>query len=204
MDSSRFIYFDVGNTLVDCSNYFKTATTKFHLKADDIKTVFNENIDSVTTGFLDPQQFWEKCIQRYDIQNAHDYNFLESWVSDYKPITEMHEFIIKLKSKYHIGLLSNIYKGMLPLLLEKGLIPKIDYDQIIFSCDVGLMKPNSDIYEFAQNKANIEPKNILLIDDRQDFLDGAKKVQWHTFLFNDKERANSVKELEEYILHLWN
>lgn len=203
MDNNHFIYFDIGNSLVDCSNYFKTATTKFNLKAEDLKKVFDENIDAVTTGFLYPQQFWEKCIQRYDIQNAHDYNFLESWVSDYEPIIEMHEFIIKLKSNYHVGLLSNIYKGMLPLLLEKGLIPKIDYDQIIFSCDVGMMKPNPDIYAFAQNRANSDPKNILLIDDRQDFLDGAKKAHWHTFLFNDKERANSVKELEEYILNLW-
>jgi HAD superfamily hydrolase (TIGR01509 family) len=203
MDNTHFIYFDVGNSLVDCSNYFKTATTKFNLKADDIKKVFNDNIDAITTGFLDPQQLWGKCIQRYGIQNAHDYDFLKSWVSDYEPITEMQNLIIKLKSRYHIGLLSNIYKGMLPLLLEKGLIPKIDYDHIIFSCDVGMMKPNPDIYAFAQNKVNIDPKNILLIDDRQDFLDGAKKAQWHTFLFNDKERAISVKELEEYILNLW-
>lgn len=201
MEKNRFIYFDVGNTLVDCSNYFKTATTKFSLKADDLKKVFNENLDPITKGFLTPQQFWEKCIERYNIQNAHSYNFLESWVSDYEPITEMHEVIIKLKSKYHIGLLSNIYKGMLPLLLEKGLIPKIDYDHIIFSCDVGMMKPNSDMYAFAQNKTTIDPKNILLIDDRQDFLDGAKRAQWNTFLFNDKERTNSVKELEEYLLH---
>lgn len=201
MDNNHFIYFDVGNTLVDCSNYFKTATTKFHLKVDDMKKIFNKNIDAVTKGVLDPQQFWEKCIQRYDIQNAHDYNFLESWVSDYEPITEMYEVIIKLKSTYRVGLLSNIYKGMLPLLLGKGLIPNIQYDQVIFSCEVGMMKPNPDIYMFAQNKANIDPKNILLIDDRQDFIDGAEKAGWNTFLFNDKERKNSVKELEEYILH---
>jgi len=201
MDKNHFIYFDVGNTLVDCSNYFKTATTKFHLKEDDLKKVFDENLDSITKGSLDPKQFWEKCIERYGIQNAHNYNFLESWVSDYEPITEMHEFIGKLKSQYHIGLLSNIYKGMLPLLLEKGLIPKINYDQVIFSCDVGMMKPNPDIYALAQNKANVDSKNILFIDDRQDFLDGAKGVQWNTFLFNDKQRINSIKELEEFLLH---
>jgi HAD superfamily hydrolase (TIGR01509 family) len=202
MDNSPFIYFDVGNTLVDCSNYFKTATTRFNLKADDIKKIFNENHDPVTKGFLTPQQFWEKCIQRYNIKNAQDYDFLESWVSDYEPIAEMHEVILKLKSKYHVGLLSNIYKGMLPLLLEKGLIPNIDYDQIIFSCDVGMMKSNPDIYSFAQKKANTNPKNILLIDDRQDFLDEAKKAGWQIFLFNSKQRVQSTKKLEKYLQNL--
>ena len=200
MDNNHFIYFDIGNTLVDCSNYFKTAATKFNLKVEDIKKVFDENLEAVTKGFIDPQQFWELCIERYAIQNAHDYNFLESWVSDYEPILEMHEALVKLKSKYHVGILSNIYKGMLPLLLEKKFIPHIDYDYIIFSCDVGMMKPDSDMYAYAQKIANMDPKNILLIDDRQDFLEGAKKAQWQTFLFNDKERAKSVKELEEYLV----
>lgn len=201
MDNDHFIYFDVGNTLVDCSNYFSTAATKFNLKIDDLKKVFNDNIDPVTKGLIDAQQFWEKCIQRYNIKNTSDYNFLESWVSDYEPITEMHEVIIKLKSKYRVGLLSNIYKGMLPLLLAKGLIPKIHYDQVIFSCEVGLMKPNADIYAFAQKQAQVDPKNILLIDDRQDFIDGAQKAGWSTFLFNDKDCKNSIKELEEHLLH---
>ena len=199
MNTIQFIYFDVGNTLVDCSDYFKAAAVQFHLKVDDINKIFNENIDPVTKGFLYPQQFWEKCIQRYGIQNARDYNFLESWVSDYQPIHETHECLTRLKQRYRVGLLSNIYKGMLPLLLEKGLIPNIQLDQIIFSCDVGMMKPYSDIYALAQQKAQIDPQNILLVDDRQDFIDGAKKAQWNTFLFNDKQRTHSVAELEEYI-----
>lgn len=200
MDTSHFIYFDVGNTLVDCSNYFLTAATKFNLKIDDLKKVFNENIDPVTKGHLDSEQFWKKCIERYDIKSADNYNFLESWVSDYEPIREMHEVIIKLKAKYRVGLLSNIYKGMLPLLLEKGLIPKIHYDEVIFSCEVGMMKPNADIYAFAQKQAQVKSNNILLIDDRPDFINGAQKAGWKTFLFNDKDRNNSIKELEEYIL----
>ena len=201
MDNDHFIYFDVGNTLVDCTNYFRAATTTFHLKSDDLNRVFKENLDSVTKGLINAQQFWEICIQRYNIQNAHSYNFLESWVSDYEPIEQMHEVLIKLKQKYHIGLLSNIYKGMLPLLLEKKLIPNIQYDQVIFSCEVGMMKPNANIYAFAQQKAQVDAKNILLIDDKPDFIAGAQKAGWKTFLFNDKDRANSIKELEEYLLH---
>ena len=201
MVNSRFIYCDVGNTLVDCTYYFKAAASTYHLHIDDIKKVFDDNLNAVTKGSLTPQQLWEKCIERYAIPNTHDYNFLQSWVSDYEPIREMHDVIIRLQSKYRVGLLSNIYKGMLPLLLEKGLLPKIHYDQIVFSCDVGMMKPNPDIYIYAQNKAHVDPHNILLIDDRQDYLDGAAQAGWQTFLFDDKDPTNSVRALEEYIAH---
>lgn len=201
MNRNRFIYFDVGGVLVDWSKVFETAAAKFNLKAEDIDKVFEENHDQITKGFLTSKQFWEKCIQKYGIKNADNYDFLESWVSDYRPIQETHELIIKIKPRYKIGLLSNIYKGMLPLLLQKRLIPNIPYDQIIFSCDVGMMKPDDDIYALALKKAKVDSHDILLVDDREDYLDGAKKAHWHTFLFNNKQRAHSVKALEEYLKH---
>ena len=201
MDNKRFIYFDVGGVLLDWTKVFETAAAKFNIKARDIGRVFEENHDSITKGFVTPREFWEKCIQKYGIKNAENYDFLDSWVSDFQPIKEVHDLIFKIKSQYNIGLLSNIYKGMKPLLLEKNIIPNIEYKQIIFSCDVGMMKPNLDIYELAQQKAQTDAKNILFIDDREDFLVEAQKLQWNTFLFDNMKRSNSVKELEEYLIH---
>lgn len=198
----KFIYFDVGGTLLDWSKVFEGAAAKFNLDPEDIGTVFDENHDEITKGVMSAKDFWDRCIRKYDLKNASDYDFLDSWVSDYHPIKEMHELIIKIKSKYKIGLLSNIYKGMLPLLIEKGIIPDIEYDQIVFSCDVGMMKPNSDIYVLAQNKANVGSKDILLVDDREDYLEGAKKVGWNIFLFNNKQPTQSAEEFERYLDHI--
>ncbi len=194
-----FIYFDVGGVLVDWSKAFETAASRFDLTVDDIGKVFDENNLKITKGFITPQQLWERCIKKYNIPNAHNYDFLESWVSDYKPIQEIHSFVHKIKSTYKIGLLSNIYKGMEPILLEKEIIPTIHYQEIVFSCDVGMRKPEDKVYEFAQKKAQIEQDNILLIDDREDYLEGAKKARWKTFLFDNQLRSKSIKELEKYI-----
>jgi putative hydrolase of the HAD superfamily len=196
MNTIRFIYFDVGGVLIDWSKAYETAASKFHVKAKEIFRVFDENEEQITKGFLSPQQLWEKYIQKYGIENAHTYNFVESWVSDYRPIHQMHEIINTFKSTYKIGLLSNIYKGMLPLLLEKKLIPDIHYEQIIFSCDVGMRKPDADIYAYAQRKADADPGTILLVDDRKDYADGARKAGWNTFLFDTNDRLGSVKKLE--------
>src|SRR3989344_3200035 len=168
----KFIYFDVGGVLLDWSKVFENATTKFNLDPEDIGKVFDENHDPITKGLISAQELWGKCIQKYNLKNASDYNFLESWVSDYQPIREMHQLIYKIVPKYKIGLLSNIYEGMLPLLLEKKIIPNINYEQIVFSCDVGMMKPNSDIYALAQKKARVDANEILLVDNRKDILKG--------------------------------
>jgi epoxide hydrolase-like predicted phosphatase len=199
MNSKYFIYFDVGGTLLDYTDVFKSVATKFDLTVDQVGDVFDEHMEPITKGLMDAKDFWEKCIQKYDLKNAKDYDFLESWVADYKPIKETHDILHKVKSKYKVGLLSNIYKGMLPLLLDKGDIPNVDYDQIIFSCDVGMMKPDKEIYELASNRAGTEPNKIIFIDDKERFIDGAKQLGWNTFLFDNKNRVESVKEFEEFL-----
>lgn len=200
MNKIEFIYFDVGGVLIDWSNVFKTASDKFNLTVNDIDTTFEENNEEITKGLMNPKEFWERCIEKYNISDAESYDFLNSWVSDYRPISQTHELINRLKTNYKIGLLSNIYKGMLPLLLEKKLIPNIDYQSIIFSCDVGLRKPEAGIYELAQMKAQTEAKNILLVDDRNDYVEGAKKLNWNTFLFDTVQIDKTTKELENYLI----
>lgn len=194
-----FIYFDIGGVLIDWSDVFESAAQKFDLDPEDMGKIFDENHDPVTLGELSADELWEKCIQRYGLENASEYDFLGSWVSDYKPILETHDLIYNIKSDFKIGLLSNIYKGMLPLLLEKHLIPNIDYEQIIFSCDVGMMKPNADIYDLARTKSGAPPEEILLVDDRNDYCEGAERAGWQNFLFDSKERDRSVNELREFL-----
>ena len=199
MSDLSFIYFDVGGVLLDWSNVFKTAADTFNLTPHDISTVFQENSEKITKGFMSAPYFWRKCIEKYNIRNAEDYDFLHSWVADYRPIPQIHELIIELQLTYKIGLLSNIYKGMLRVLLEKKLIPDIDYQATIFSCDVGMRKPESEIYELAERKAQTDPEKIFYIDDRDDFLTAAKKRGWQTFLFDGKNIDASVKGIEKYI-----
>ena len=195
----KFVYFDVGGVLLDWTTAFGNAAKKFDLDPEDIGMVFDENHDAITKGTISANQLWKLCIERYKLKNADDFDFLDSWVSDYRPIRETHDLIYKITPKYKIGLLSNIYKDMLPLLLKKGIIPDVDCDQIIFSCDVGMMKPDPDIYILAKKKANVSSNEILLVDDREDYLTGARNMGWQTFLFNPKNITTSVKELRELL-----
>ncbi len=199
MRSIQFIYFDIGGVLVDYAKAFATAASKFNLEIEDIGKVFDENVERYTKGYLSAQDLWDTCIQKYNLKNVQSFDFLDSWVSDYQPIQVMHDLIQKLQFKFKIGLLSNIYKGMLPLLLEKNLIPNIHYEQIIFSCDVGMLKPFPDIYSLAQKKAKVNPINILLVDDKEKNLVTAKKAKWNTFFFDTTNRDHSVKELKKYL-----
>ena len=196
----KFIYFDIGGVLNDWSDAFKTVTNKFNIPFKDFLNHWHENDDDITRGKITPKEFWSKAIKKFDLKNANNFDFLRSWVGDYKQRIEVHQLINRLIDQYKIGIISNLYKDMFPILIETKIVPNINYSAIILSCDVGLKKPEKEIYEIGTKKTRVKPEEILLIDDRLDFIEGAKVVGWKTFWFNEKNVTDSVDKLQKLLL----
>jgi len=51
------------------------------------------------------------------------------------------------------------------------------------SHELGIIKPQNEIYEIAMEKLNVKPKECLLIDDQEDCLKPARKMGMITILF---------------------
>lgn len=54
------------------------------------------------------------------------------------------------------------------------------FDFVYLSFEIGLRKPDRRVYEYVENDLNIEPKNILLIDDVEENIEVANQFGWHT------------------------
>lgn len=202
MNKIKFIYIDIGNVMANTDDYFKGATTRFGIDLNEF-TLFwrgNDNADGMTRGKVTPQEFWLSAIKRFKLKNAENFDFLESWMDDYKPITEIHELVKELSKKYKIGIVSNLYPGMFPALTEKGKIADVNYSSVILSYEVGLNKKDKHIYELATKETGLKPEEIFYIDDRKDFLENAKFIGWQTFWFDEKNIVNSVNKIRELLL----
>lgn len=151
MSKIKFIYFDVGGVLIDWRNAFKTVNTKFKIPFDKFIDEWDIYDDQVTLGKLSPQEFWNKVREDLNIKKGNDFDFLDSWTGDYKSIKETFDFILNNDKNYKIGILSNIYKGMIPQLKNKNLIPNINYSLIVESCECGMKKPEKEIFLYAQD-----------------------------------------------------
>ncbi|MCA9369346.1 HAD-IA family hydrolase, partial [Candidatus Woesebacteria bacterium] len=71
----------------------------------------------------------------------------------------------------------------------------INWDAHTHSCDIGFVKPEIEIYQIATEKAKTNPEEILFIDDNNNFIEGAKKIGWQTFLFDEENPRDSVFQL---------
>jgi putative hydrolase of the HAD superfamily len=65
------------------------------------------------------------------------------------------------------------------------------FDSVVFSCRVGYVKPEREIYEISLRDLGVEPQKVLYVGDGgSDELAGAKKIGMHTVL-----TTHVIKEL---------
>lgn len=91
---------------------------------------------------------------------------------------ELTDYIAELKGKgYKIGLLSNGHH----LSFERKFFSKYEwfkplFHHLVISSEVGMVKPNRDIYEHALGLFDATPEETIFIDDSQVNVDGANAV----------------------------
>lgn len=96
-------------------------------------------------------------------------------VDYYKDVVELE---YNTKNRCKIGILSDL------MFLDKERLNKqVDlskYDYTWLSFEIGAVKPNDKVYEIVEKECNIEPKNILFIDDKKENTISAKSRGWNT------------------------
>lgn len=125
------------------------------------------------------------------IETAYNYPFTAKNNFVYKKVIKL---ITRLKKEgYKLYILSNMNKdivSIIPEFLDTSL-----FDDIIFSCNVGLAKPYDDIYNFAVKKWGISPEESIFIDDKAVNLEGFSKLGGNVYCFDYKNERKSVKDL---------
>ena len=114
------------------------------------------------------------------------------------PIERLH-FLNKLRKKYHVLILSNtnsIHENAFTKILQDvSGKPSIHYyaDQVFYSHEIHMRKPDQEIYQFVIDDSKIDPKTTLFLDDKKENLLGAKSVGIQT---KHITRPNQIFEIE--------
>lgn len=112
------------------------------------------------------------------------------------------EFLETIVPKYKLFLLSNTDSTHIDVVereLGKDFFNRFVscFEKVYFSFEVGMRKPNEEIFKFVLEENKLNPKTTLFVDDNLDNIEGAKKVglqTWHLQVGNE-----DVIELEDYI-----
>jgi len=139
------------------------------------------------------------------VPNANQKEVLDAWngvLLDF-PMYRL-EFLEKISKKYQLFLLSNTDSIHINHFKERNGDDFYNrfyncFEKVYFSYDLGMRKPDVEIYNFVINENNLIPEKTLFVDDNFDNIEGAKKTGlqvWH--LLKGKEEV--IELLEKGIL----
>ncbi|MFH1370925.1 MAG: HAD family phosphatase [Planctomycetota bacterium] len=201
MEKIRAIIFDWGGVLAEdpAPGLVSYCAKALGVSVDEYKLAYDIFMDDFQTGRVTEQQFWLNMTSRIGVPMPKD-NCLwgEAFAAIYVPRKELFSLAIDLrKAGYKIALLSNTEKPAVELFQRHNYDV---FDVTVFSCLEGTKKPQREIYELALDRLDTSAKQTLFIDDRQDYIDGAKQAGLETILFKNVEQLK--KDLAGFALNV--
>lgn len=137
-------------------------------------------------GQISSKEFWERVGFKEDYQKQ-EIDYLDSC------LTFDEEFIqaaLDLKNDYDLAILSNDVSEWSTYLRKKYNLDGL-FKKIVISGDVGLRKPDKNIYRLMISRMETTPQNCVFIDDRYKNLKPAAEEGLKTIRF-DRESAEKT------------
>jgi putative hydrolase of the HAD superfamily len=185
----KAIIFDWGGVLIDnpilglisyCSKYLNASEEEFDRVLHKFRPDFQK-------GIISEHVFWERACSELGVPKP---NVKSLWGDAFKSVYSEKKEVFSLayslrENGYRIGFLSNTEVPPMNYFHEKGYNI---FDAAIFSCVVGITKPESGIYEITLNMFSVRPREAIFIDDKEENIKGAKEVGINTILFKSPEQ----------------
>ena len=106
------------------------------------------------------------------------------------------EFIRGLRSDYTTALLSNAWEDLRELLDDFWKISDA-FDHIFISAEMGLAKPDPEVYQRVIAELGVPPSEVVFVDDFIENVEAAREAGWNAIHFRSREGA--LAELAEYL-----
>jgi epoxide hydrolase-like predicted phosphatase len=194
----RYVFFDLGGVVLSFKGGFTTFGKALGIPPATIERAYFAHADMAAHGVISGEEFWTRI--RADLNLLQDTtiaDYQEFWTDSFVPISETHQLLRHLAASHRLGILSNTEFGVYERILRKGHVPDIPFEVVIRSCEVGCVKPENRIYELAQERAGVEPHEILFIDDRPENIHAAQMLGWHGIVFDEANPRGSVQEIRK-------
>jgi len=109
---------------------------------------------------------------------------------------ELVEYLRSLRPRYRTALLSNSFVGARER--EHELYGFGDLtDVLVYSHEVGLAKPDPEIYALTCRLTGVEPDQVLFLDDSPAAIEGARRAGWRTVRYESTPQA--IAEIEAHL-----
>lgn len=189
------VIFDYGNVLCEPQRVsdLVAMSTAAEIAMSSFERAYWEFRDGYDKGKFDARSYWNaighesgKTLTEDQITKLIELDNL-SWTRPNPSVAQW------AKELFARGIKTAILSNM-PLELRKYIasncswLPK--FNEQVYSCDVGSIKPEAEIYNHCLSALKIKPQEALFLDDREPNVTAAIKLGINAIVFNDLENAS--------------
>ena len=168
------------------------------LAEDAVRAMFRDDpaalaeLRELETGRLSEEEFERRFAERLGLDDAED--LIDSMFRGMRPSEPMVAAVRAARAGgIRTGLLSNSWSTSH---YDRASLSEL-FDTVVISADVGLHKPQPEIYLLASKQLEIEPARCVFVDDLRENCAGAEAVGMTAILHRDV--AATVAKLQELL-----
>jgi putative hydrolase of the HAD superfamily len=180
--------FDLGNVLIDFKpeKFLLGYTTNENYIKEFTSRVIRSNIWlNLDRGIISLKNAEKEFIERFPNYSKFIVWFFKHWMEMLTPIKKNVKILYDLESNgYNLYILSNFIIEAFDFVSKNYDFLSL-FDGGIISGRVKMIKPESKIYQKLINKYNLVPEESVFIEDVEEFLLPAKKLNLKTILFSN-------------------
>ncbi len=186
----KVILFDLGRVLMHIDfDSFPNALGLFTKEQRSLYEIPVQKINHLyecgkmtTEEFLDAlHPVFESRFTREQILNAYDSIIVDD-------NQEIIPFVQRVQEKYRIAILSNTSPSHWEKILRVSSVVKL-FSNSFTSFQLGAMKPSRIVYEKVCESMNVEPHEVIFIDDLKENIDGAITAGMKGIVFTNVEQV---------------
>lgn len=206
-ESIKNIIFDLGNVIINIDTE-KTADEMRKLGFTDFEKTYSllsqtNLFDSLEKGLISPEQF-QKEINSQLITTVSPEKIDKAWgamLLDFPK--ERIDLLQNLNNKYRLFLLSNTneihyHQYNNDLVKQFGFGLNSLFEKAYYSFELGMRKPDTEIFEYLLKDSNLNPFETLFIDDLDKNIETANRLGLNTIWIDLAKNDNINKNLEGF------
>ena len=168
-----------------------------HSQLSDFMQAYKSDL---TKGKISLIDVYSKIIKQFGLNNLSVKDIVSKHLEIFQKIIEdLNEEVIslikKLRENYSVVCLVNAELDVVPLVRRRGIYDYFEHAYI--STELGMEKPNPEIYRVVLNDLNCKPSEAIFIDDKENNINSARKLGINSILYKNFDQLK--KELELFI-----
>jgi putative hydrolase of the HAD superfamily len=171
------LFLDIGGVLLTNGwdhNIRMRAAAKFGLDFNEMDERHHLTFDTYEEGKLSLTEYLERVVFHQDRSFSQE-EFKKFMYAQSAPYSDMIELIRALKNQHHlqVAALSNEGRELTMYRVQEFKLGSF-MDFFVSSCFVHYRKPDTDMYRIALDIAQVQPEQVVYIDDRAMFVEVAR------------------------------